>query len=94
MVVFVNPDREHLTEEKTSSIKRRKNLTVKLSDDEGKTWTTKKIIEPGNAGYSDLAIGRDGRIHCIYETNELEGWKYKIVLKSFAIDWITNSSKP
>jgi sialidase-1 len=94
MLLFVNPDSQHLTEGKTSSIKRRKNLTVKVSNDEGKTWTTKKVLESGNAGYSDLAVGRDGKIYCIYETNESEGWKYKIVLKSFTINWITNSSKP
>jgi sialidase-1 len=90
-VLFVNPDSQHLNDGKTSSISRRKNLTVKLSNDEGKTWITEKVLEPGNAGYSDLAIGADGRIYCIYETNESEGWKYKIVLRSFTLDWIVGA---
>lgn len=93
-ILFVNPDSQHFNEEKTSSIKRRKNLTVKLSNDEGKSWTTEKVLEPGNAGYSDLATGSKGKIYCLYETNETEGWKYKIVLKSFTIKWITDNSQP
>ncbi len=94
VLLFVNPDSQHLTEGKPSSIQRRKNLTVKLSDDEGKTWRTEKVLEPGNAGYSDLTIGADGKIYCLYETNELEGWKYKIVLKSFTLKWLTDTDRP
>ena len=47
--------------------KERRKLTAKLSYDEGKTWQVSKLIEPGAAGYSDLAVGPDGSIYCLYE---------------------------
>ena len=34
----------------------RRNLTVKLSEDEGKTWPRARVIEPGPSGYADLAV--------------------------------------
>lgn len=48
-----NPDDRH-----------RKNVTVKLSYDEGKTWPVARSVEPGISGYSDLAAGgrTDSRI--------------------------------
>ena len=40
----------------------RKNLTVKLSYDEGLTWPVSKVVEPGHAAYSDLAVTKTGTI--------------------------------
>lgn len=93
VLLFANPDSQHLNDDKTSAIRRRKNLTLKISDNDGKTWKTEKVLHPGNAGYSDLAVGNEGTIYCLYETNESEGWKYKIVLKSFPRKWITDVSR-
>ncbi len=45
----------------------RRNLTVRLSNDEGETWPVSRTIEPGWSGYSDLATQRDGTICCLYE---------------------------
>ena len=45
----------------------RENLTVRLSEDEGQTWPVARVLEPGSAGYSDLAAGADGTIYCLYE---------------------------
>jgi sialidase-1 len=44
----------------------RRNLTVKLSYDEGKTWPVSRLIEEGWSGYSDLAVAKDGTIFCFY----------------------------
>ena len=41
----------------------RKNLTVKLSYDDAKTWAASKPLDPGPSGYSDLAAGPDGAGH-------------------------------
>jgi sialidase-1 len=90
LLLFVNPDSQHLNNDETSSIQRRKNLTMKVSDNDGQTWKTKKVIHAGNAGYSDLTVGLDGTVYCLYETNESEGWKYKIVLQYFTKEWITD----
>ena len=46
----------------------RKNLSVKLSYDEGDTWPVNKSLEPSwTSGYSDLAAGPDGTVYCLYE---------------------------
>lgn len=45
----------------------RKNLSIKLSYDEGQTWPVNKSLEPGYSAYSDLAVLPDGTILCFYE---------------------------
>lgn len=85
-IVFVSPDSEHL--EKTP----RRNLTAKLSYDEGNTFPVERVLNPGASGYSDLAVGADGTIYCLFETNNSPGkdFKYTLVLQSFNIDWLSN----
>ena len=45
----------------------RKNLSLKVSYDEGRTWPVNRTLEPGAALYSDLAVLPDGTICCLYE---------------------------
>ncbi|NWK54406.1 exo-alpha-sialidase [Verrucomicrobiaceae bacterium N1E253] len=45
----------------------RKNLTVKISYDEGKTWSKGKVIDAGPSAYSSLSICKDGSISVLYE---------------------------
>src|SRR6185369_1085286 len=45
----------------------RKNLTVKLSDDDGLTWKFSRALHPGPSAYSDLAASSDGSVFCLYE---------------------------
>lgn len=84
-LLFSNPDSRNI--EKNP----RKNLTIKLSYDDGESWPVQKVLEPGNAGYSDLAVGPDGSIYCLYETNTSgTGWNYSLLLKKFSLQWLTN----
>lgn len=67
-LLFCNPlSSEPRDSRPTNSFRRRKNLTARLSYDEGETWAVSKAIDIGDAGYSDLAIGPDGTIYCLYE---------------------------
>jgi sialidase-1 len=61
----------------------RKNLTVKLSYDEGKTWPVKRVLEPGRSAYSDLAVLTDGTILCFYEGQGT------LMLARFNLEWLT-----
>jgi sialidase-1 len=61
-------DEHQLLFSNPASTARRENLTVRWSDDMGKTWPRKFIIEPGPAGYSSLAALGQGRYACLYET--------------------------
>jgi len=50
-----------------ASYKGRKNLTIRISYDEGKTWSTGKVIDPGASCYSEITILKDGTIGVFYE---------------------------
>jgi sialidase-1 len=68
-VAFANPnnlDREG-GKAAVGKSRDRKNLTIKLSYDEGQTWPVSKALEPGWSGYSDLAVLPGGTILCFYE---------------------------
>jgi predicted neuraminidase len=75
----------------------RHNLTVALSDDQGKSWKWKKNVEndvranPTSSHYPAVIEGADGRIHISYSyhRNDIKpGRTIKYV--SFPSDWIKN----
>jgi sialidase-1 len=51
----------------------RRNVSIKLSDDEGKTWSASRTLEEGFSGYSDLAALPDGTLLCFYERGSTDG---------------------
>lgn len=70
-------------------------MSVQLSNDEGESWTVKKALEPGPSGYSDLAVGDDGTIYCLYERGEVEaGRNYtrSLTLARFNLEWLTDGA--
>ncbi len=75
----------------------RKNLSIKLSDDDGRTWPVHKTLEPGPSAYSDLAVLPDGTILCFYESGRgtpakgTRPWPYAfITLARFNLEWLTD----
>lgn len=50
-----------------SSFSGRRNLAIRISYDEGKTWTDGKVIDAGPSAYSSLTICKDGSIAVLYE---------------------------
>jgi sialidase-1 len=92
-VVFVNPD--ILEHEFTNPERRahdRKQLTVKMSLDDCKTWPVSKVLELGQSSYSDLAQTLDGTILCMYEDQMVtrqNDTKYVTVAR-FDLDWLTS----
>ena len=57
--------------------KPRRNLTVRTSSDGGRTWPAAKVLEPGIAGYSDLAAGAGGVVYCFYERDGITGSPFR-----------------
>jgi hypothetical protein len=45
----------------------RVNMTVKLSMDEGRSWTNKLVLHAGPAAYSNLTTLPNGNLACLYE---------------------------
>ncbi|UCE48674.1 MAG: exo-alpha-sialidase [Phycisphaerales bacterium] len=76
-------------------LNRRKNVAVRLSYDEGETWTEAKSIEPGISGYSDLAVGPDGSIYSFYQRGCVDTSHYRpahLTIARFNLQWLTNST--
>ena len=66
--------------------KDRRNMTVRLSYDEGKTWTEGKSIYPGGSAYSSLTILENGDIGLFFEKDDYTENPFV----SFSLDWLTN----
>ena len=68
-ILFANPDNLTRADGKSGEQYRkadRKNLSIRLSSDEGKTWPVMRSLEPGGSSYSDLAVLPDRTILCFY----------------------------
>lgn len=86
-LLFVNPDSRDIPKHP------RKNLTARISYDEGQSWPVRKVIDTAAAGYSDIAVSNDGTVYCLYETNTIgKGWNYSVVMKRFPIEWVEKAS--
>lgn len=64
--------------------------TVRISSDEGKTWTWSREMVPGNYAYSCLTRLSDGNIGLLYETERYR----KIAFVSFTPDWVKKGDPP
>jgi sialidase-1 len=95
-LLFANPDNllRHGKEGAPGTMRDRKNLTVKLSYDEGKSWPVARVLEPGTSGYSDLAVGPDGTIYCLYERGSTDGKDHfatrTLTLARVNLEWLSN----
>lgn len=70
----------------------RRNMTIRTSSDEGKTWPTHRLLEAGIAAYSDLAVLPDGQILCLYECggeNNNQFTTKSLRLAKFNLAWAT-----
>ncbi len=66
----------------------RKNLTVRLSYDECRSWPVSRTINTEFSGYSDMCIAGDGAICCFYESGKQTPYE-KLTFARFNIDWLT-----
>lgn len=92
-ILFSNPN--NLSREDGQEIpgksRDRRNVSVKLSYDEGKTWAIKKTIEPGWSAYSDLAVTKSGAILCFYGRSEKKNFAGdRLTLARFNLEWLTD----
>jgi len=49
---------------------KRERMTMRLSEDGGRTWTSGRVLHAGPAAYSALAVLKDGTACCLYERGE------------------------
>jgi sialidase-1 len=74
-----------------ASPKKRINMTVRLSYDEGQTWTVSKQVYAGPSAYSCLAALSDMTIGCLYERGKADAYE-KITLARFSLQWLTDGA--
>jgi sialidase-1 len=65
----------------------RKNLAVKASPDDGKTWPMIKTIHKEHAAYSCGVLLKDGTIGVLYETGQEHPYE-KITFARFDTEWL------
>lgn len=79
----------------------RRNVSVKLSNDDGRTWVAGRTLETGPSAYSDVAVLSDGTALCLYESGRGEKtpagrpWPYAfLTLARFNAAWLTGTQAP
>ena len=68
--------------------KGRENMTVRISYDEGLTWTEGKTIYPGSSAYSSLTVLENGDIGLFFEKDDYT----ENVFVSFSLEWLTDGA--
>lgn len=91
LILFSNP--HNLEKEKgpaePGKNRDRKNVSVKISRDEGQTWPVNKTIEPGPSMYSDIAVTQSGTILCFYGRGTKPGFAGAgLTLARFNLEWL------
>ena len=84
-LIFSNPHSLELDKdgkEKPAGRGKRRNLSIKLSRDDGKTWPVNKTLDAGLSAYSDLTVLPDGTVLCFYEADQ------SIACARFHLEWI------
>lgn len=66
--------------------KGRQNMTVRISYDEGETWTEGKTIYPGSAAYSSMTVLDNGHIGLFFEKD----YYTENLFVSFSLEWLTD----
>ena len=74
----------------------RKNVSIHVSRDDGRTWPVRQLLQAGPSAYSDLAVLPDGTVLCLYEngkpgeTRRNGDWAYaRLTLARFNLEWLT-----
>mgnify|MGYP003575885799 CR=1 FL=1 len=73
--------------------KRRRDLTIRLSLDGGQTWKTNRLLVPGAATYSDLAVLPDNSIVCLYGHDGVGHMPKTVSLAKFTYDWLMENTR-
>jgi hypothetical protein len=69
-----------------ASTSSRENMTVRISYNEGETWTEGRVINPGSSAYSSLSILDDHTIGLLYEASNYK----EIRFARFSLNWLSD----
>jgi Neuraminidase (sialidase) len=86
-----NPD--ILLVSQPADLSKRKDLTIRMSRDGGKTWPVSRLLEEGGATYSDLAMLRNKTIVCLYGHGGTEHMPQTVSLARFDLTWLQTNTQ-
>ena len=79
-------DKNRLLFANANSNDKRENMTIKISYDEGETWTEGKTIYPESSAYSSMTILSNGDIGLFFEKDNYQ----KNVFVRITLEWLTD----
>jgi sialidase-1 len=79
------PERKLMLFSNPASKDKRAKMTVRLSEDDGKTWPTSRLVHDGPAAYSCLTVLPDGVVGCLYERGEKQAYE-TITFECFRVE--------
>lgn len=79
-------DKNRLLFSNLNSKDSRENLTIRISYDEGKTWSKGKTIYAGSAAYSSMTVLKNGDIGLFFEKDDYKDNAFV----SFSLAWLTD----
>lgn len=92
-LLFVNPANLSRADGKETPGKSRdrRNLTVRLSYDEGGSWPVARSVEETWSAYSDLAVAKSGTILCLYGRGSKSDFAgERLTLARFNLEWLSD----
>lgn len=93
LIRYPSPDRPLLLFSCPDNPKARWRMTIRLSEDDGRTWPVSRLLYPGRSAYSSLAVLPDGTILCLFEYG-VEHYRERIRLFRFPLDWVRGGGAP
>lgn len=91
LILFSNPHNLEKAKGKAEpgQSRDRKNVSVKISRDEGHAWAVSKTLEPGPSMYSDIIVSPKGTILCFYGAAAQPGFAGAgLTLARFNLEWL------
>ncbi|PTX97872.1 exo-alpha-sialidase [Opitutus sp. ER46] len=76
------------------SAQQRQDLAIAVSRDGGRTWGAPKLLQRGQATYSDLTRDSEGNIYCIYGADGSDFMGDRVYLARFNVEWATGAAAP
>ena len=65
----------------------RKQLTIRISYDEGATWSQGKVVYPGSAAYSSMTVLNNGDIGILFERDDYQ----RNTFARFSLSWLNDN---
>ena len=88
--LFCNPDSsQNPAFHGKHRFRHRENVTIRMSADDCDSWPVSRVLEAGISGYSDLAVGPNGTVYCLYERGGDDGFAHNyLTMARFNVAWL------